>query len=118
MKGIACAHAGTHLWLAAILPVVIAGCSLSGKSTSGGGSTGSSATGSATGSSGSSATGTPIPIGIIASSSGSQAASIGKVPDVAQAWASTVNANGGIDGHPVKLYIEDDADDPVKLVAR
>jgi branched-chain amino acid transport system substrate-binding protein len=51
-------------------------------------------------------------VGIIGSYSGSQAASTGEVPAVAQAWASTVNASGGIDGHPVKLYIEDDASSP------
>lgn len=28
-----------------------------------------------------------------------------------QAWADSVNAAGGIDGHPVRLYIEDDAGD-------
>jgi branched-chain amino acid transport system substrate-binding protein len=34
------------------------------------------------------------------------------VPTVAEAWADTVNAAGGLDGHQVKLFIEDDAGDP------
>jgi branched-chain amino acid transport system substrate-binding protein len=37
---------------------------------------------------------------------------IGK--QVIQAWADDVNAHGGLEGHPVKLYIEDDQGDPAR----
>lgn len=56
--------------------------------------------------------GSTIPIGIIGSYSGSQASSTGGVPKVAQAWADTVNATGGLDGHKIQLYVEDDQGDP------
>jgi branched-chain amino acid transport system substrate-binding protein len=72
---------------------------------------GSSATSSA--STGAAASdGSTIPIGIIGSYSGSQASSTGGVPKVAQAWAETVNAAGGLDGHKIQLFVEDDAGDP------
>lgn len=55
------------------------------------------------------ATGTSVPVGVIGSFTGAQASSLAGVPKIMQAWASTVNANGGLAGHPVKLFIEDDA---------
>src|SRR6185437_3875873 len=58
---------------------------------------------------GGAATGTPVPVGVIGSFTGAQASSLAGVPKIMQAWASTVNAGGGLAGHPVKLYIEDDA---------
>jgi branched-chain amino acid transport system substrate-binding protein len=57
-------------------------------------------------------TGSAIPIGVIGSYSGSQASSTGGVPMVAQAWADTVNAAGGLDGHKIQLFVEDDAGNP------
>ena len=81
--------------------VIVAACS------SGGGTSTASGTGAA--SSGSAST---IPVGIIGSYSGSQASSTGGVPKVAQAWADTVNAAGGLNGHKIQLFIEDDAGDP------
>ena len=54
------------------------------------------------------AKGTPIPIGVVGSYSGVFASIVGADKLVIQAWADSVNAAGGIDGHPVKLYIEDD----------
>jgi branched-chain amino acid transport system substrate-binding protein len=42
--------------------------------------------------------------------------SLAKTKDVAQAWADTVNASGGINGHPVKLFAEDDGSDPAKAL--
>jgi len=89
--------------------LVVAACSSSGQSSTAANGTSSSIGGSTTASS-------AIPIGIIGSYSGTQAASLGVVPNVAQAWASTVNAAGGLDGHPIKLYIKDDAGNPATAV--
>jgi branched-chain amino acid transport system substrate-binding protein len=79
---------------------------------SGGGNsaTASASTGASTGAAASGAS--TIPIGVIGSYSGSQASSTGGVPMVAQAWADTVNAAGGLDGHQIKLFVKDDAGDP------
>jgi branched-chain amino acid transport system substrate-binding protein len=79
---------------------------------SGGGaaSTATATAGSPSG--GASSSGSTIPIGIIGSYSGSQASSTGGVPKVAQAWADTVNAAGGLDGHKIQLFIEDDQGNP------
>jgi branched-chain amino acid transport system substrate-binding protein len=52
--------------------------------------------------------GAPIVIGSICSCSGSEAASIGGVSQTLQAWQDYTNANGGINGHPVKLIVLDD----------
>jgi branched-chain amino acid transport system substrate-binding protein len=88
----------------------IAGCSSSSKSSSSASTTNS---GSSAGSSASStAHGTPILIGSIESSTGSEASSIGTAPAGLEAWVDSVNASGGIDGHPVQLTIKQDVDNP------
>jgi|HubBroStandDraft_5_1064220.scaffolds.fasta_scaffold24236_3 branched-chain amino acid transport system substrate-binding protein len=69
-----------------------------------------SATGSASSASQVSAKGTPIPIGVVGSYSGPFADLLAIGQPVMQAWADSVNAAGGLNGHPVKLYIEDDQD--------
>ena len=51
-------------------------------------------------------------LGNIGSYSGANASSLGGLSQVITAWASSVNAAGGINGHPVKMYVEDDAGDP------
>ena len=50
-----------------------------------------------------------IPVGVIGSYSGPQSSTFASSRETMQAWADAVNAAGGIDGHPVHLYIEDDA---------
>jgi branched-chain amino acid transport system substrate-binding protein len=55
------------------------------------------------------ATGTPIPVGTVGTFSGPLASSIGAAKASVEAWAAELNANGGIDGHPIKLFVEDDA---------
>jgi branched-chain amino acid transport system substrate-binding protein len=52
--------------------------------------------------------GKPIVLGTICSCSGPEAASIGAVGDTLQAWVRWTNANGGINGHPVKMIVLDD----------
>lgn len=77
--------------------LIVAACSSSSKSSGGSG------TGASTGAD------TPIPVAEIGTFSGPQAASQAGEKSVAQAWASWVNAHGGINGHQVKLYVADDA---------
>ena len=55
----------------------------------------------------SAASGTPIPLGAIGVFSGPIAQSSLDAKSIIQAWASSVNAAGGIDGHPIQLYVED-----------
>ena len=49
------------------------------------------------------ATGTPIPLGAIATNQ--PGTSFTDIPNMAKAYFDCVNANGGINGHPIKLYI-------------
>jgi branched-chain amino acid transport system substrate-binding protein len=39
------------------------------------------------------------------------------VPNAVTAWAAYVNGHGGVNGHPVKIYYKDDADDPAKSLS-
>ena len=80
--------------------------------TAGGGSATSAAPTTAAG-----PTGSVINVGVIASLTGAQASSSDQAATVGPAWEAWVNANGGISGHPVKVYVEDDAGDPAKAQA-
>lgn len=64
------------------------------------------------------AKGAPIKIGMLGSfqSEVSQQAA-GLLPEEAQAWVSYTNAHGGVNGHPVKLTVIDDHDDPAQAIA-
>jgi branched-chain amino acid transport system substrate-binding protein len=100
----------------------IAACS-SGASSSSTSSPSTSATGasatSATGSTatGTTATGTPIVIGSV----GTYTEGAGEFNDpgkpAIEAWASWVNAHGGINGHPVKLIVDDNQGDQAQAVS-
>ncbi len=61
---------------------------------------------------GASGSSTPVKIGLICGCSGPLSAGIEEVPPVAKAWADSVNASGGINGHKVDLIIDDDASSP------
>lgn len=52
--------------------------------------------------------GTPLVVGVVGTGSGPQASSSNQYETVGPAWADWVNANGGINGHPVKVITEDD----------
>ena len=54
----------------------------------------------------------PINIGDIASLTGPEASSIDQTTEVLKAWAKTVNAKGGLQGHPINLIIKDDGYNP------
>jgi branched-chain amino acid transport system substrate-binding protein len=85
------------------LALVLTACSSSKKSSSSSGTNGSG---------GSSASGPTINVGVIGSLTGAQASSSNQGATVAPAWADWINANGGIAGHPVKVYVADDKGDP------
>jgi branched-chain amino acid transport system substrate-binding protein len=57
--------------------------------------------------------GTPFRLGTICSCSGVQAASLGAVSSGSTIWLKSVNAAGGINGHPVSLTVLDDGGSPV-----
>lgn len=85
--------------------LAVAGCgSSSHKATS---TTVSSTTGS-----GGAPTGSPIKIGVLCSCSGPFGAPVASAYTVIQDWSKSVNASGGLDGHPVDLDFKDDASNP------
>ena len=52
---------------------------------------------------------TPIVVGTICSCSGPYAGDIAGAKPVITAWEKWTNAHGGINGHPVKVIVEDDS---------
>jgi branched-chain amino acid transport system substrate-binding protein len=88
--------------------LAVAGCSSGGSSSGGpaGGSPGAAA-----------AAGTAITIGVICDCTGVYGATINAGAEVAQAWAKTVNAAGGLGGHQVQLTVDDDASNPATSVS-
>jgi len=77
---------------------------------------GSSGSGGSSGSSGPKLTGDPIVIGTLGGYTGNQSGQNGLVDDTMQVWADYINDNGGVNGHPVKLIVKDDAGDPAKAL--
>jgi branched-chain amino acid transport system substrate-binding protein len=65
----------------------------------------SSSTPSATGSAGGS--GSAITVGVECSCTGTFGSTLGEAWSVVQAWAKSVNASGGLNGHPVTLVYKD-----------
>jgi branched-chain amino acid transport system substrate-binding protein len=84
--------------------LAVAACSSSSSSSSGATASGTSAAAAPKGA--------LIKIGVIGSLSGPQASSSDQGATVAPAWADWINANGGIDGHPVQVIVMDDKGDP------
>ena len=116
------------LVLAAALALGAAGCSSSSSSTAAGGSSstpaGASSSSAAAGTVSTSscgtkpgvqATGTPIPLGAIATNQ--PGTSFTDIPNMAKAYFDCVNANGGINGRPIKLYIETEQTNPAQIAA-
>jgi branched-chain amino acid transport system substrate-binding protein len=58
--------------------------------------------------------GKPIVIGSVGSFTGPQAPALGAVDETLNAWSAWTNANGGINGHPVKLLVADDGSNPAR----
>jgi len=84
--------------------VSISACSSSGTS--------ASSSTSATGGGQSSAAGSPVKIGVLCSCSGPFGTTIAAAWNVVQAWEKSVNASGGLNGHPVDLTELDNASNP------
>jgi branched-chain amino acid transport system substrate-binding protein len=53
-----------------------------------------------------------IPVGVVGTFSGPEGTTTGSSKFAIEAWADAVNAAGGINGHRVQLYVEDDAGNP------
>jgi branched-chain amino acid transport system substrate-binding protein len=100
-----------------LLPaLLIAACSSSGgSSTSGSSPAASSGTSSSTASA--ALTGSPIKIGFAVAITGLDDAQGAAAVPTAQAWAKWVNANGGIDGHPVQVVVQDTQSSPTAGLA-
>lgn len=103
-------------WAAALLGVAalaVSACSssaTSGSAGSAGATSGGAASGGAAATS--KATGSPYNIGVICSCSGTNAATITIMSNILDAWSASVNAAGGVGGHPVQLIQADDSQNP------
>lgn len=91
--------------------LALSACSSNGSSNS---STSPSSTSSSSASSGGPATGDPIVVGAVCDCSGPLAANQGVLTQVFDSWMQATNASGGLNGHPVKLIVKDDALTPAK----
>ncbi len=100
------------------LLLLVSACSSSSKSASGGSATtGSSSNSSASSASSAptgsaTATGAPITIGVVCSCSGPFGSTVVDAWKTLQAWAKSVNASGGVNGHPIVLDEKDDQSNP------
>jgi branched-chain amino acid transport system substrate-binding protein len=113
------------IMLAAALALAVAGCSSSSSSGAAGSTPAAGSSSSAgaatvdTSSCGSKpgvkATGTPIPLGAIATNQ--PGTSFTDIPNMAKAYFDCVNANGGINGHPIKYYIATEQTNPAQVTA-
>src|SRR5205807_10283754 len=61
------------------------------------------------------ATGAPIKLGSI--NTKQTGTDFTDIPNMAQAYFNCVNANGGVNGHPVQLFIETDQTQPAQIAA-
>ncbi len=59
----------------------------------------------------------PVVIGDLCSCTGPEASTISQTTDVVNAWASSVNAKGGLDGHKVQIVVKDDGYNPATSLA-
>ncbi len=118
-------------WLMALAAVlgltVLAGCGSSSSSTSSttaantsttastGNTTASTSTSSCGPKPGVQATGTPINLGSI--NTHQPGTDFTDIPNMEIAYFNCVNANGGVNGHPVKLFVETDQTQPAQIAA-
>lgn len=96
------------------IALLIAGCG----SSSSGDSTDSTGSGSSVSTNSAKAGGTPIKVGVICSCTGPFGTNIDAAGKVSEAWSKSVNAAGGINGHPIKLMKYDDAGNPGTSVTK
>jgi branched-chain amino acid transport system substrate-binding protein len=88
--------------VAAALALSACGSSSSNSSTAASGSAAAASSGTAA------PKGKAIVVGMICSCTGPESSAVGNNMSVIQAWADYVNANGGINGYPVKVITMDD----------
>ena len=101
------------------LLVGLGACSSSGKTASGTGTSAGGSTSPSTSSPGASqaATGAPIKVGLVCDCSGTVGFIFLPEAEVYKAWVNTVNAAGGINGHPIQVITEDDGGIPGNSIA-
>jgi len=56
--------------------------------------------------------GEPLKVGMVCACTGPVAGTFGGMPELVKAWEEWTNTHGGINGHPVKVVIRDDKNDP------
>jgi branched-chain amino acid transport system substrate-binding protein len=59
----------------------------------------------------------PVVIGDLCSCTGPEASTISQTTDVVNAWAKSVNAKGGLNGHQVQIVVKDDGYNPATSLA-
>ena len=101
--------------LAGVLAAALGVAACSSSSSSSSSSSGAAASG--TSAAAAAPKGALIKIGVIGSLTGAQASSSDQGATVAPAWAAWINANGGLDGHPVQVIVMDDKGDPATAQA-
>jgi branched-chain amino acid transport system substrate-binding protein len=95
----------------------VAACSSGGSSSPSATTSASAAAAPASSAGGSTATGTPIVIGSVGTYTQGTGGFTDPGKPAIEAWASWVNAHGGINGHPVKLIVEDNKGDQAQAVS-
>jgi branched-chain amino acid transport system substrate-binding protein len=103
----------TCVVLLASVALLVTACGSSSAKVSG---SSSSSTAATRGSVNSVVSGTPLKVGVPCSCTGVFGEFQAPAADVARAWANSVNASGGIDGHPIKLDVEDNGGVPGNAV--
>jgi branched-chain amino acid transport system substrate-binding protein len=102
--------ASLTLTVAAAAALLVGACGSSGKKTTTGATTAATSAAASTGS--------PIAIGVMTSLSGVNAPNTLQAATVGAAWEQWVNkTQGGINGHPVKIVVGDDASAPANAQA-
>ncbi|MDQ1695409.1 MAG: branched-chain amino acid transport system substrate-binding protein [Frankiaceae bacterium] len=91
--------------------------SVPGAASSRSGTTSGSTGGSSSSGASAEPTGEPLVIGSVGDYSGIAGASEKDGPKALQVWAAYVNDHGGVNGHPVKVYVVDDGMDPQRYQA-
>lgn len=110
-KGLPMKNVARGIGVFVLLLAALTACSSSSNKPTTSGTSPATATGGSTPSS-SAATGVPVKLGAICTCSGAFASTVIDASDVFHAWVKSVNASGGIAGHPVDLTFLDDAGGP------
>ena len=107
-----CSSSSTSSSSSAGAPATTSGAPATSASSGGGGASDTSACGSKPGVA---ATGTPINLGTI--NTQQPGTDFTDIANMAQAYFNCVNANGGVNGHPIKYYIQTEKTDPAQIAS-